>query len=134
MTHDYLADMRADCITAAGAAVIAGLPEAGKVLAWIAGAPLDKLRGMRYTDIIKQPAQRAEKQEGKTMKNARAYFDKNGFIIGESAKFDFGKWHYRHERFTSWDAAETWLHTEEYDFRERELISLTTARKHGYKE
>ena len=65
---NYLSNMRADCTTAAGAAVISGLPELGRVLAWIASAPLDKLRGMRYTDIIKQHAQRAEKQEGKTMK------------------------------------------------------------------
>lgn len=44
----YLETMRSDCITAAGAATIAGLPEVGKVLALIASAPLDKLRKMRY--------------------------------------------------------------------------------------
>ena len=70
---NYLADMRADCTTAAGAATIAGLPEVGKVLAWIASATLDELRGMRYTEIIKQPAQRAEKQEGKTMRKLKVY-------------------------------------------------------------
>ncbi len=81
---NYLADMRADCKTAAGAAVIAGLPEVGKVLAWISSAPLDKLRGMRYTDIIKQPAQRAENQEGNTMKKYAVYthYDSNKTVIG----------------------------------------------------
>ena len=28
--------------------------------------------------------------------------------------------------------AEKWLNTEQYDFRERELISKTTAKKYGY--
>lgn len=54
----YLDIMRSDCITAAGAATIAGLPEVGKVLAWITSAPLDKLREMRYketkTETIKK--------------------------------------------------------------------------------
>ena len=62
MTHDYLADMRADCITAAGAAAIAGLPEIGRILAYIADAPLDKLRRIRYNDIINQPAQQAHER------------------------------------------------------------------------
>lgn len=67
------------------------------------------------------------KQEGKTMKNAKNYFDKNGFIFGDSAKFNFGKWEHRIVKFTDFSEAEKWLNTEEYDFRERELISKTAA-------
>jgi hypothetical protein len=74
------------------------------------------------------------KQEGKTMKNAKNYFDKNGFIFGDSAKFNFGKWEHRIIKFTDFSEAEKWLDTEEYDFRERELISKTTAKKYGYTE
>lgn len=44
----YLAQMREDCRTAAGAALIAGLPDTARALSWIASAPLDKLREMRY--------------------------------------------------------------------------------------
>lgn len=68
------------------------------------------------------------------MKNAKAYFDKNGFIFGDSAKFNFGKWSHRITKFTDWEKAENWLQTEEYDFRERELISKTEAKKYGYTE
>lgn len=46
--REYLAIMREDCRTAAGAALIAGLPDTARALAWIASAPLDKLREMRY--------------------------------------------------------------------------------------
>lgn len=74
----YLAQMREDCRTAAGAAAIAGLPEVGKLIAWIASAPLDKLRGMRYTDIIKRSAQRAENEEGNKMKKLYIESDNGG--------------------------------------------------------
>lgn len=75
-----------------------------------------------------------QKQEGKNMKNAKNYFDKNGFIFGDSAKFSFGKWEHRIVKFTDFSEAEKWLNTEEYDFRERELISKTAAKKYGYTE
>lgn len=75
-----------------------------------------------------------QKQEGKTMKNAKNYFEKNGFIFGDSAKFSFGKWEHRIVKFTDFSEAEKWLNTEEYDFRERELISKTAAKKYGYTE
>lgn len=68
------------------------------------------------------------------MKNAKNYFDKNGFIFGDSAKFNFGKWEHRIIKFTDFSEAEKWLNTEEYDFRERELISKTTAKKYGCTE
>lgn len=65
------------------------------------------------------------------MKNAENYFNKNGFIFGDSAKFEFGHWSHHIVKFTDFDKALKWLHTEEYDFRERELISKTTAKKYG---
>lgn len=67
------------------------------------------------------------------MKNAKAYFNKYGYIFGDSAKFDFGKWSHRITKFDNFGDAEKWLHTEEYDFRERELISKTEAVKYGYR-
>lgn len=60
------------------------------------------------------------------------YFKKNGFIYGDSYKYAFDEWEHNIYRFTDWDTAQRWLHTEQYDFRERELISLTEARRRGY--
>lgn len=49
---------------------------------------------------------------------------------GVSSKFDFGKWnHVVYGPFETSEQANTWLHTEEYDFRERELMSRTAAIK-----
>ena len=46
---------------------------------------------------------------------------------GISSKFNFGKWeHILHGPFKS-EEAYNWLHTEEYDFRERELMSKEKA-------
>lgn len=68
------------------------------------------------------------------MKNAKKYFEKNGFIFGDSAKFDFGRWNHRIIKFTDYAEAEKWLKTEEHDFRTRELISKTEAIRNGYKD
>lgn len=62
---------------------------------------------------------------------AENYFKKNGYIYGDSAKCNFWGWSHRLWKFTDWDDAQEWLHTEEYDFRERELISRTEAKKRG---
>ena len=43
-------------------------------------------------------------------------------IIGISSKFDFGAWHHKVYTFENQETAEKWLHTEEYDFREREVF------------
>ena len=49
---------------------------------------------------------------------------------GVSSKFEFGVWnHVVYGPFTSEDQAQEWLQTEEYDFRERELMSKTKAIK-----
>lgn len=44
-------------------------------------------------------------------------------IYGVSRKFSFGKWEYVTYFFTNQEDAQTWLHTEEYSFRIRELMS-----------
>ena len=44
-------------------------------------------------------------------------------IIGVSSKYDFGHWSHRVYTFETKEAAEKWLHTEQYDFRERELFN-----------
>lgn len=49
---------------------------------------------------------------------------------GVSSKFSFGTWnHVVYGPFESIEQANAWLHTEEYDFRERELMSRTAAIK-----
>ena len=68
------------------------------------------------------------------MKNARNYFEKNGFVYGDSSKFEFGSWQHDVYKFTSFEEAEAWLESEEYDFRTRELISKTEAKRCGYRE
>lgn len=47
---------------------------------------------------------------------------------GISSKFNFGRWeHILHGPFKNEEEAYKWLHTEEYDFRERELMSKEKA-------
>lgn len=47
---------------------------------------------------------------------------------GVSSKYEFGSWnHHVVGPFPTEDEAFQWLHTEEYDFRERELMSKTAA-------
>lgn len=47
---------------------------------------------------------------------------------GVSSKFNFGEWNYIvYGPFEAKEDANEWLHTEEYDFRERELMSKTAA-------
>lgn len=49
---------------------------------------------------------------------------------GVSSKFDFGEWnHVVYGPFETEEQAQEWLHTEEYDFRERQLMSKTAAIK-----
>lgn len=50
-------------------------------------------------------------------------------IYGVSSKFNFGEWGHRVVVFDDQESAELWLRTEEYDFRERELMSKTGAIK-----
>ena len=47
-------------------------------------------------------------------------------------KYDFGTWHHRITKFTSFEDALKWLKTEENDFRTREFISKAAAKKLGY--
>lgn len=56
------------------------------------------------------------------------YYQKNGFIFGVSSRYNFG-WHHQVFRFRNLETARLWLETEEHDFRERELCSLSRARK-----
>ena len=53
----------------------------------------------------------------------------NRQIYGVSSKYDFGTWNHVVYHFNDMETAEKWLHTEEYDFREREIMSKTAAIK-----
>ena len=71
------------------------------------------------------------------MKNTKNYFEKNGFIVGDSCKCtnaNRNEWSHRVKKFTDYDEFLKWLHTEEYDFREREAITKTEAKRLGYCE
>lgn len=57
------------------------------------------------------------------------YFQKHGFIYGISYKYDFGRWNVYARKFEDLHQAEAWLYTEERDFRTRELVSETAAKK-----
>lgn len=47
---------------------------------------------------------------------------------GVSSKYEFGTWnHVVYGPFGTEEQAQKWLHTEEYGFRERELMSKTAA-------
>lgn len=47
----------------------------------------------------------------------------NHIIIGVSSKWGFGEWTHEVVKFRNNEDAQKWLHTEEYDFRERELFT-----------
>ena len=49
---------------------------------------------------------------------------------GVSSKFNFCRWeHVVYGPFSSEESARKWLETEEFDFRDRELMSKTAATK-----
>lgn len=50
-------------------------------------------------------------------------------IYGVSSKFEFDEWNHRVYVFDSEEVAKKWLYTEEYDFRERELMDEEKAIK-----
>lgn len=50
-------------------------------------------------------------------------------LYGVSSKYDFGHWDHRVYHFSDAASAEKWLRTEEYDFREREIMTKTQAIK-----
>ena len=56
------------------------------------------------------------------------YYKKNGKVYGVSCKYEFG-WKCYCVEFDNIEDARHWLYTEEYDFRERELLSKTAVIK-----
>lgn len=53
-----------------------------------------------------------------------------GMLYGVSSKYDFGGWnHVVYGPFANEEEANKWLNTEEYDFREREIMTKTAAIK-----
>lgn len=64
--------------------------------------------------------------------NPKKYFEKYGYIYGDSYKFLFGFWSHKIWKFTNFEEAEKWLATEESDFRVREFITRTEVKKLGY--
>ena len=65
---------------------------------------------------------------------AEKYFEKNGVIYGVSEKFNFGRLTGYARKFDSMEEANTWLNTEEADFRTRSLVSKTYAKRYGLRE
>ena len=50
-------------------------------------------------------------------------------IYGVSSKQNFGEWNHVVYHFDDMEAANKWLNTEEFDFREREIMTKTAAIK-----
>lgn len=63
------------------------------------------------------------------MFNMKNYFAKNGFIYGVSSKYIRmdRKWAHSVYVFKNMTVAVSWLHTEQADFKERELCSKNRA-------
>lgn len=59
--------------------------------------------------------------------SAEGYFKRYGCIYGISYKYAFGERSGYAKKFTDLSKAYKWLHTEEYDFRTRELVSKAEA-------
>lgn len=64
----------------------------------------------------------------------KKYFEKNGFIFGDSWKYEFGAYQHNIKKFTDYGKAVEWLYTEEYDFRTREFVSKSAAIARGWRE
>lgn len=63
------------------------------------------------------------------------YYEKNGVVYGVSVKDAFGRLTGYVAKFKTLEGFETWLHREEYDFRERSYCSKSEAiREWGYTE
>ena len=56
------------------------------------------------------------------------YFERTGKVYEVSSKYDFG-WSHIVYVFDNMEDAQIWLDTEEYDFRDRELMSKSAAEK-----
>ena len=52
-------------------------------------------------------------------------------IYGVSSRYSFGMWNHRVYKFNNTETAEKWLHTEEAEFRMRELMTKSEAMKHA---
>lgn len=50
-------------------------------------------------------------------------------IYGVSSKCNFGEWEHTVYHFSDMETATEWLHTEENDFREREIMGKAAAIK-----
>lgn len=50
-------------------------------------------------------------------------------VYGVSSKYEFGKWDHVVYAFESMEEAKKWVCTEEFDFREREVMTKTAAIK-----
>ena len=48
-------------------------------------------------------------------------------IYGVSSKYNFGEWNHAVYHFDDMESANEWLNTEEYDSREREIMTKTAA-------
>ena len=70
------------------------------------------------------------KDKGDEKLKIENYFGKNGVVYGISSKFEFGNWNCYIKKFNNFEEAEEWLNTEEYDFRERELCSLSKIKRY----
>lgn len=91
--------------------------------------PIDNMYYIAYNCKCKE---KGEPLRGDKVMKAEKYFEKNGFIYGVSEKFAFGRWNGYARKFTDLEEAYKWLGTEEYDFRERSLVSKTDVKKSKY--
>lgn len=65
--------------------------------------------------------------------NYKKYFEKNGFVYGVSVRFNFGLFIGYAIKFTNLENAEKWLDKEEYDFREKMLVSKSALKNYTVK-
>lgn len=84
---------------------------------------------MKYRDRNKSIKIYERKPEGERVKILNTEISRN-MAYGVSSKYEFGSWnHVVYGPFASEEQAQRWLHSEGYNFRERELMSKTAAIK-----
>ena len=65
---------------------------------------------------------------------AKTSLKRYGYIIIESYRYEFGNWEYHHCIAKTEEEADKILHTDECGFWEREIVSKSEAKLHGWRE
>lgn len=67
------------------------------------------------------------------MKDAKKYFNRNGYVYGGVTNFDHERCSRQTFRFSNWEEVQLWLDAAENSNQKRELLTKSEALKYGFK-